>query len=179
MPFLELHPLALEDVFHTRGQNRSKADYYSKHLFLQVLCHELSDVDENNEPSFTDALRSTSPEPMEEDEEEKLGNGYADEEAPTLPTKKRRRWLPFLPDSRRGLEAKSDSQDSDSSLAKLLGANRAVSLSVLVLDGSSLHNFIQTNRAHRTQLENEVTLESLKQVISWKQLFQRVLLNFI
>ncbi|KAG5642391.1 hypothetical protein DXG03_002849 [Asterophora parasitica] len=37
----DLHPLAIEDIFHTRSQNRSKADYYSKHLFLRVLCHEL------------------------------------------------------------------------------------------------------------------------------------------
>ena len=41
----DLHPLALEDIFHTRSQTRSKADYYTKHLFLRVLCHELGQND--------------------------------------------------------------------------------------------------------------------------------------
>ncbi|KAJ7664911.1 hypothetical protein B0H17DRAFT_1143490 [Mycena rosella] len=47
----ELHPLALEDVLHTRPDNLSKADYFVHHLFLRILCH---DVDEDS-PS----LRST------------------------------------------------------------------------------------------------------------------------
>ncbi|KAJ6529711.1 hypothetical protein B0H19DRAFT_1193119 [Mycena capillaripes] len=37
----DLHPLALEDVFHAHTTARSKADYYPQHLFLRVLCHEL------------------------------------------------------------------------------------------------------------------------------------------
>ncbi|KAJ7597984.1 cora-like Mg2+ transporter protein-domain-containing protein [Mycena floridula] len=40
-----LHPLALEDVFHARSQTRSKADYYKQHLFLRVLVHELGEED--------------------------------------------------------------------------------------------------------------------------------------
>jgi Mg2+ and Co2+ transporter CorA len=64
----DLHPLALEDVLHQRDQNRSKADYYSKHLFLRVLCHTLADEDEfvpqfaQNMPSnVTNLPRSASP----------------------------------------------------------------------------------------------------------------------
>jgi len=70
IPFrlVDLHPLALEDVFHGHSQNRSKADYYTKHLFLRVLCHEL--VDDASQSGATDhtqvtnTLRTASPEPM-------------------------------------------------------------------------------------------------------------------
>jgi hypothetical protein len=41
LSLIDLHPLALEDIFHTRSQTRSKADYFAKHLFLRILCHEL------------------------------------------------------------------------------------------------------------------------------------------
>jgi hypothetical protein len=39
----DLHPLALEDVFHTRSQTHSKADYFSTQLFLRILCHEIGE----------------------------------------------------------------------------------------------------------------------------------------
>ncbi|KAI6136115.1 hypothetical protein F5141DRAFT_996716 [Pisolithus sp. B1] len=47
----DLHPLAVEDVLHRRSHLRSKADYYPKHLFIQVLSHTLYDPDapERNE----------------------------------------------------------------------------------------------------------------------------------
>lgn len=41
--FLELHPLALEDVLHTRPDNLSKADYFLHHLFLRILIHNVED----------------------------------------------------------------------------------------------------------------------------------------
>ncbi|KAJ7765334.1 magnesium transporter [Mycena metata] len=43
----DLHPLALEDVFHSHSRARSKVDYYVRHLFLRVLCHELGDQDQD------------------------------------------------------------------------------------------------------------------------------------
>ncbi|KAF5346159.1 hypothetical protein D9758_009966 [Tetrapyrgos nigripes] len=71
----DIHPLALEDVFHTRSQTRSKADYYGKHLFLRILCHELQDSGDDSssdstsssysEKSITGAPRSSSPIPFE------------------------------------------------------------------------------------------------------------------
>ena len=36
-----LHPLSIEDVLHGRKNARSKADYYSRHLFIHVLTHKL------------------------------------------------------------------------------------------------------------------------------------------
>ncbi|KAJ7185215.1 hypothetical protein C8R46DRAFT_881651 [Mycena filopes] len=48
----DLHPLALEDVFHSHSRARSKADYYERHLFLRVLCHELGDQDQDPRPSL-------------------------------------------------------------------------------------------------------------------------------
>eukprot|EP00914_Ancora_sagittata_P030490 GHVO01061061.1.p1 GENE.GHVO01061061.1~~GHVO01061061.1.p1 ORF type:complete len:454 (+),score=19.48 GHVO01061061.1:1-1362(+) len=73
----DLHPLALEDVFHTRSQTRSKADYYPKHLFLRILCHELGDSDAEPQTTesaavgstLTDAPRSSSPLPYEDNDE--------------------------------------------------------------------------------------------------------------
>ncbi|KDQ62923.1 hypothetical protein JAAARDRAFT_53142 [Jaapia argillacea MUCL 33604] len=62
----DLHPLALEDVLHQRGHARSKADYYSKHLFLRVLCHTLAPSEASVAAStYTDLPRSASPDPMQ------------------------------------------------------------------------------------------------------------------
>ncbi|KAF7360783.1 Magnesium-like protein [Mycena venus] len=66
-----LHPLALEDIFHTHPRARSKADYYAQHLFLRVLCHELgSDLSQpsiipisthtNLPPSYPPGAKTTS-----------------------------------------------------------------------------------------------------------------------
>ncbi|KAF7345241.1 Magnesium-like protein [Mycena sanguinolenta] len=47
----DIHPLALEDVFHAKPRARSKTDYYAQHLFLRVLCHELQeDLDQDSVP---------------------------------------------------------------------------------------------------------------------------------
>lgn len=121
----DLHPLALEDIFHSRRQNRSKADYYPKHLFLQILCHELKDVDEYDERSqmLTGLPLSSSPEPMSEEDEP---GDVLDEDSYRRPMKRRKR--PFLPNSRlRDMEAMLDSRHSRSSFAKLLETESAIS----------------------------------------------------
>ena len=69
----DLHPLALEDVFHGHSRTRSKADYYTQHLFLQVLCHLLVKPQEEEDFLSTYNIeRTTSPEPMTNLEEEPL-----------------------------------------------------------------------------------------------------------
>ncbi|ESK93464.1 putative magnesium -like protein [Moniliophthora roreri MCA 2997] len=75
----DIHPLALEDVFHRREQTRSKADYYPKHLFLRVTCHELGKDEDEFEAeahtsaaygsTLTDLPRSSSPLPFTEEEQ--------------------------------------------------------------------------------------------------------------
>lgn len=80
----DIHPLALEDVLHNRGHARSKADYYTKHLFLRLLCHTLAGEDEASTGgtppgSVTNLPRSNSPIPMDEDEEEEFGKGAEDD----------------------------------------------------------------------------------------------------
>ncbi|KAL5494805.1 hypothetical protein ACEPAI_267 [Sanghuangporus weigelae] len=77
----DIHPLALEDVLHQRGnQARSKADYYPRHLFIRILRHTLgSDSDDDDEretvaPPITRLPRSTSPDVMREGDE---GDGYS------------------------------------------------------------------------------------------------------
>ncbi|KAJ7193572.1 magnesium transporter [Mycena pura] len=58
----DLHPLALEDVFHGQTRARSKADYYTQHLFLRILFHELDDEDEpsRNAPMRFNQARAMS-----------------------------------------------------------------------------------------------------------------------
>jgi Mg2+ and Co2+ transporter CorA len=84
----DLHPLAIEDVLHQRDHSRSKADYYTKHLFIRAVCHQLATKEEeilstlmNNTHDGEDALhvpRAESPEQMDEDLEKKLS--FADDE---------------------------------------------------------------------------------------------------
>ena len=63
--------MALEDVFHGHSRTRSKADYYTQHLFLQVLCHLLVKPQEEEDSSNTyNTERTTSPEPVTNLEEE-------------------------------------------------------------------------------------------------------------
>ncbi|KAG2022560.1 manganese resistance protein MNR2, variant 2 [Coprinopsis cinerea AmutBmut pab1-1] len=66
-----LHPLALEDVFHGHSRNRSKADYYTKHLFIRVLCHELADGALDEPPPLLSEVmpRAESPDSISIDEE--------------------------------------------------------------------------------------------------------------
>ena len=112
----KLHPLALEDVFHGHAGNRSKADYYTKHLFLRVLCHELSGELQDNDPVLPNLgrrgmPRSHSPEPMGNDfdtngtmdkmREEDLEAGSMPVKSPRKTNVRRRPILPFhadLPD---------------------------------------------------------------------------------
>ncbi|EPQ53988.1 hypothetical protein GLOTRDRAFT_130378 [Gloeophyllum trabeum ATCC 11539] len=54
-----LHPLALEDILSQRGNAASKADYYTKHLFLRILRHTV-DNDRDAE-DITDLPLSSSP----------------------------------------------------------------------------------------------------------------------
>nr|GAT55268.1 magnesium -like protein [Mycena chlorophos] len=107
----DLHPLALEDVFNTRGQTRSKADYYNQHLFLRVLCHELATGDEPTASSMvegstlTDAPRSESPAPFTEADQEMemrdLGEfGDDDKTLYGNSTRRSKKGGPILPTSR-------------------------------------------------------------------------------
>ena len=78
---IDLHPLALEDVFHGHARNRSKADYYSRHLFLRVLRHEVAQDDQLFGPdTFTNAPRTASPEPIDPPEEEKVNEKLGESE---------------------------------------------------------------------------------------------------
>ncbi|KAJ1308495.1 hypothetical protein OPQ81_004199 [Rhizoctonia solani] len=64
-----LHPLAIEDVLHGRKNARSKADYYTKHLFVHVLTHKLGrqededdedDMPQTDEPLSINTSRTSS-----------------------------------------------------------------------------------------------------------------------
>ncbi|KAJ3503240.1 hypothetical protein NLJ89_g8521 [Agrocybe chaxingu] len=118
----DLHPLALEDVVKGNPRTRSKADYYTQHLFLRVLCHQLAEGEQN--PGITGPERTTSPEPLEDEydtpspTEEKV-----DDERTQLgsSTSLRRRKNPVLPTSQKDVKFSSmSSAESPNSLAKLL-----------------------------------------------------------
>ncbi|KAG6817572.1 hypothetical protein H0H87_006949 [Tephrocybe sp. NHM501043] len=156
----DLHPLALEDVFHTRSQNRSKADYYNRHLFLRVLCHQLGSDDEPAPTqsaaygsTLTDGPRSMSPAEMEEDLGDIEENGLKGEDEETMydsttmsrgnTLKKRRGILPFFRSAEHDVESSpADRQGSQSSLRKLVNGAAA---------------------KHHKQAKNNITLDALKQ----------------
>ncbi|KAJ7220163.1 magnesium transporter [Mycena pura] len=113
----DLHPLALEDVFNARSQTRSKVDYYNQHLFLRILCHELSDVDEPyispaaQGSTLTDLPRSESPVQFTDAEHEmemrEMGKGDFGEDEKTLRgTTSRRKPKPLLPTTRTDVSSK-------------------------------------------------------------------------
>ncbi|KAJ6570112.1 magnesium transporter [Mycena vulgaris] len=128
----DLHPLALEDVFHTRSQTRSKADYYTKHLFLRILCHELGDPDDPilssaaQGSTLTDLPRSDSPTPFTDDDAEmemrELGKGDFGEDEKTLAgtaNSSRRKRRPLLPTTRSDLSARSGPRSRLTELATM------------------------------------------------------------
>ncbi|THU93900.1 hypothetical protein K435DRAFT_757022 [Dendrothele bispora CBS 962.96] len=87
----DIHPLALQDVFYPGSQTCSKADFYTKHLFLQIFCHELADTDgpaSSSTPSssptnIADGPRSLPPIPSSDVEDEDYHNkSIADSETP-------------------------------------------------------------------------------------------------
>lgn len=121
-----LHPLALEDVFHKDTESRSKADYYTKHLFLRVMCHELC---EPGEEHVATTLRSESPAGLDSDENG-FGEGKTDFDGETLQasvSKSRNstvRRRPILPRTFADVPTRQDS--SQSQLAQLMQKDRKV-----------------------------------------------------
>jgi len=161
--FLELHPLALEDVFHTRSQNRSKADYYSKHLFLRVLCHELAKGEQpgsshsSHLTSFLPGVhRSASPDPFVAEVLDKTAEGLeGDPSLATIP-RKNKRFFPLRSKAPGDLEATIGNEPrSQSSFSRLL-KNRTLVVRLLYrLLGHAL-TFCRTgnvrlNKSHLTR----------------------------
>ncbi|THU93873.1 hypothetical protein K435DRAFT_967082 [Dendrothele bispora CBS 962.96] len=54
-----IHPLALQDVFSTGSQTRSKVDYYPNHLSLRILCHDLFSVPPLSPTNITGTISGT------------------------------------------------------------------------------------------------------------------------
>lgn len=101
-------------------QNRSKADYFNKHLFIRVLCHELGAPAEET-PAFTSSMTS-EPEQMggfasSKGEYERTLNGGS----PNSDSLKHKGHSPLLPRHR------TDTIRSDSQLAKLIRGEAEVS----------------------------------------------------
>ncbi|KAG5653907.1 hypothetical protein H0H81_009499 [Sphagnurus paluster] len=136
----DLHPLSLESVFNERSQNRSKADYYSRHLFLRVLCHELNDDEDDSDTehvargsTLTGLPRSYSPASMLDTEHlpetmkglQREDTMYDSRMVSASSTMKRRRFfpIPLLPSSNHdldGMGVMGARAGSNSSLARLM-----------------------------------------------------------
>lgn len=116
-----LHPLALEDVLHQRGNARSKADYYTNHLFLRILCHALDKENsvDTVEPDI-EIPRSFSPEPMSEGDETRV-HAEEDEEDEEKSMFGRSGRISGLPKRRKPWGAKShDPEAQNNSFTKLI-----------------------------------------------------------
>jgi hypothetical protein len=134
----------LGDVLYQRGQSRSKVDYYSKHLFLCILRHELGEPDDLNAlllttPTLTELPRSSSPPPFngddmandrdvsyEKEEHDKRAEG---DDLPMYNGRpsisKRARWRrPLLPRHQRDMDKTIEPR---SKLTRLAGMQRDVS----------------------------------------------------
>jgi|ERR1700733_14654694 len=63
---LDLHPLAVEDVLHSRRTSMSKADYYAQHLFISALLHTVqqSASADTSHPDGTPVLAPISTGPL-------------------------------------------------------------------------------------------------------------------
>lgn len=130
----------MEDVFHGHSRNRSKADYYTKHLFIRVLCHELlpdGHIASNDGYAYTSGPRTSSPEPMnpypEEDDEEKkmdTAKNSVDRHS-TLVQRRNNTKRSILPTNRDDVKPSSGNRKAPSpagtGLSKLVSREQAVS----------------------------------------------------
>ncbi|KAG8743373.1 hypothetical protein FRC10_012177 [Ceratobasidium sp. 414] len=73
----ELHPLSIEDVLHGRKNARSKADYYTKHLFVHALTHTLGK--QEGEPNVLEQLlRTDEPRSISPGRSPSISKGYSE-----------------------------------------------------------------------------------------------------
>ncbi|KAH8119713.1 hypothetical protein DFH11DRAFT_1753526 [Phellopilus nigrolimitatus] len=149
----DIHPLALEDVMHQRGnQGRSKADYYIKHLFIRVVRHILGPSDDEGSPfepaapPITRLQRSSSPDPYDEADERRSGSGS---------------WGAGEPDEEKTLAG------SKFSTKKRVGSMRKAMSAMDIEQGRQELNRERTGtmgslRSHRKRAMESMTIEELK-----------------
>jgi hypothetical protein len=179
---VELHPLALEDVFHGHSQNRSKVDYYTKHLFLRVLCHELADDASQNgttdHTQITNTVRSASPEPMgnniepEESDQmkdyDKLTQNAGPPNSGSLNKRRKLGSHPLLPTSRIDVKPiyRGTQEKTGAHLAKLISTERAVGIIHLCIFFLPLIYilFFQSQAARKEHKQDVAEIRALKKV---------------
>ena len=129
---------------------RSKADYYARHLFLRVLCHELATDDEPSPIGVqSQALDGIGDEEeYDEDVSEELRNGD-----PLT------RKLSILPTHLR--EARTARRDQ---LRKLLLKEKAVFQSILIFVQKFIFS-LQIQEEHQQQKVNEISFKAITKVI--------------
>ncbi|KAF9535631.1 magnesium transporter [Crepidotus variabilis] len=123
-----LHPLALEDVVKGNPRTRSKADYYTRHLFMRVLCHQLGEAELRNAHNVYKTERSSSPEPIEvlDDEMDKGDEDRTKFNSPDSTFKEPSSGI--LPTHRKEVTINSVQSDGPNSLSKLLRKEKEAKL---------------------------------------------------
>ncbi|KAG8768671.1 hypothetical protein FRC12_005444 [Ceratobasidium sp. 428] len=75
----ELHPLSIEDILHGRKNARSKADYYTRHLFIHALTHTLGKQEGAQPDELEQLLRTDEPRSISSDRRSpSLNKGYSE-----------------------------------------------------------------------------------------------------
>ncbi|KAG8813777.1 hypothetical protein FRC17_001431 [Serendipita sp. 399] len=106
----QLHPLSIEDILHSGATTRSKADYYSRHLFLHVLCHSLTT--KRSSPLKPKYLQDDSGSSGEESESTEVEDDETDNEQEVIEEDNRRALLRRVT-RRRGRRHRTKSSDTE------------------------------------------------------------------
>lgn len=151
--FIDLHPLALEDVLHKSSHSRSKADYYRRHLFINVLCHHLI----NHNASAADSVDES----LDVDEVERL-DGLRDDVQKTSSRgglKNRKRSI--LP-----THSLKVSNTWHSELSSLLKKEKAVNIDIILFHVIVSHSCLQAQERRQNYKKKELSLQAVKSVCS-------------
>ncbi|KAG8775230.1 hypothetical protein FRC16_004865, partial [Serendipita sp. 398] len=106
----------IEDILHSGSTTRSKADYYSRHLFLHVLCHALTS--KRSSPLKPKYLQDDSGSSGEETETEVEGSD-TDNEQELIEEDNRRALLRRV--TRRGRRHRTKSSDTEAAVGTTAG----------------------------------------------------------
>ncbi|TFL06266.1 hypothetical protein BDV98DRAFT_499232 [Pterulicium gracile] len=157
----DLHPLAIEDVLHTRDHSRSKADYYSKHLFIRAVCHRLLNAN-NSIEELQDALSNANnivpPQPFSS------SSPFSSPSSADIPIPRSESPSDMGDEDERGMKGGGDEERVpyvEREHAVVNGVSRKTTLMYLERDAQRVRGDGEKTKAQRAA-KNEITLDQLK-----------------